>query len=336
MLRNIEFPIAVLRVGLAGLLLAASLPLLALLPPLAHSESKASSSHHKSASTYSVAYNDSPNVVTSGLANSTAQASQTVDSTIDSMWNGLHHSSIAAYNGLRQVGSASAATARTGATYTWQAILYLGDVTERGANYTVNNVYQSAVFIARLPGVLATQFARIPSINGYLRPSAYAKTPTIETLHSAPSRDTRASSTASQNELLNITPDSSWPIRGRVTTLFGVPHRPFQPFHTGIDISSGQRSGVTEVKPFRTGQVKEVVWSRYGLGNHVIVSHGNGLTSVYAHLSSITVANKQVVDTNTVLGLEGTTGLSTGTHLHFEIRENGKPVNPKHYIKANL
>lgn len=99
-----------------------------------------------------------------------------------------------------------------------------------------------------------------------------------------------------------------------------------------MDISSGNRSGVMPIKPFRAGVVVEAVHTRYGLGNHVVVDHGEGITSTYAHLYSIAVHVGQPVGTDTALGQEGSTGVSTGTHLHFEIRKDGQLQNPQDYI----
>jgi hypothetical protein len=125
-----------------------------------------------------------------------------------------------------------------------------------------------------------------------------------------------------------------WPIHGIITTLFGVPEPPYQPIHTGIDISDGKPSGVTPIHPFKQGKVIQVIYSTRTLGNHVVIDHGNGLTSVYGHMYSISVKVGQVVDTTTKLGTEGSTGVSTGTHLHFEIRLNDSPVNPMNYISG--
>jgi len=81
-------------------------------------------------------------------------------------------------------------------------------------------------------------------------------------------------------------------------------------------------------------QIIDVVVSKKGLGNHVVVDHGNGVTSVYGHLASIAVKVGQDVDTTTTIGQEGTTGVSTGTHLHFEIRVNGQATNPYRFISG--
>ncbi|HLG28349.1 MAG TPA: M23 family metallopeptidase, partial [Paenisporosarcina sp.] len=68
-------------------------------------------------------------------------------------------------------------------------------------------------------------------------------------------------------------------------------------------------------------------------GNKVIVDHKNGLQTTYAHLASINVQNGQTVSSGTKLGIMGSTGRSTGIHLHFEVRKNGSLVNPLNYIK---
>jgi murein DD-endopeptidase MepM/ murein hydrolase activator NlpD len=140
--------------------------------------------------------------------------------------------------------------------------------------------------------------------------------------------------TATASAVQNTAPDSAvaWPIHGEITTQFGVPEPPFQPLHTGLDISDGKARGTTPVHPFKAGRVAGVIHTSSGLGNHVIVDHGDGLTSIYAHLNSTTVQTGQTVDLNTVLGYEGTTGASTGVHLHFEIRVNGQAVDPHGYI----
>jgi murein DD-endopeptidase MepM/ murein hydrolase activator NlpD len=78
-----------------------------------------------------------------------------------------------------------------------------------------------------------------------------------------------------------------------------------------------------------------VIRSNSGFGNHVIVDHGNGLTSLYGHMYATAVQVGQVVDKNTVLGYEGTTGASTGVHVHFEIDLNSQPVNPHLYVTGH-
>jgi len=108
--------------------------------------------------------------------------------------------------------------------------------------------------------------------------------------------------------------------------------------HTGIDIADNSKPNIY---PYKSGTVAKVVYGKTGYGYYVIVSHGkdangNELQTLYAHLSSINVSVGQQVTQSTVLGRMGTTGLSTGVHLHFEIRViNGKTMtryNPAYYI----
>ncbi len=82
------------------------------------------------------------------------------------------------------------------------------------------------------------------------------------------------------------------------------------------------------IRPIMVGTVSEAEFSRLGYGNVVLVNHGDGIESLYAHMSKIFVKKGDHVDLNTVLGEAGTTGHSTGPHLHFEVRENGVSVNP--------
>ena len=73
---------------------------------------------------------------------------------------------------------------------------------------------------------------------------------------------------------------------------------------------------------------------RIGYGNYVIVEHGNGIETLYGHLSSIDVAPGDKVAVGQVLGREGSSGFSTGPHLHFELRVNGQPTDPMLYLPA--
>jgi hypothetical protein len=101
--------------------------------------------------------------------------------------------------------------------------------------------------------------------------------------------------------------------------------------HNGIDI--GGKSG-DPIYAADNGIVVYAGWSSVGYGYLVIIDHGNGFTSLYAHLleGSIMVECGQSIWQTNVLGGMGTTGNSSGVHLHFEIRNNGTPVNPKDYL----
>ena len=195
-----------------------------------------------------------------------------------------------------------------------------------------SGVGRAALFIARAPGNVFRAFTSPPSASALIRPGTEDQT-SVPVIEPVTSPTAKAPAFIEPVRVITQTPqDSSWPIHGRITTFFGVPHWPYQPTHTGMDIASGSASGITPVHPFRTGRVIDTIRSSRGLGNHVIVDHGNGLTSVYAHLYSISVQVGQEVNGTSVLGLEGSTGVSTGAHLHFEIRQDGVSVDPSQYI----
>jgi murein DD-endopeptidase MepM/ murein hydrolase activator NlpD len=123
-----------------------------------------------------------------------------------------------------------------------------------------------------------------------------------------------------------------WPVPGRVQSGFGNRRHPIFGgirFHSGIDIVA---SYGTLVKAADGGQVVQAGYFG-GYGNSVMVYHGGGFATWYAHLSSINVSVGQMVDRGQVIGLVGSTGWSTGPHLHFEVRINGNPQNPLAYLQ---
>lgn len=124
------------------------------------------------------------------------------------------------------------------------------------------------------------------------------------------------------------------PVSGPITSPFGSRIHPIFKrtiFHTGVDL--GMPMGA-KVKASNSGKVIYVGWYG-GYGKVVIIDHGkvNGVpvTSLYAHLSSYSVSNGSSVYKGQIIGNVGATGYATGPHLHFEMRENGKPVNPSKY-----
>ncbi len=99
----------------------------------------------------------------------------------------------------------------------------------------------------------------------------------------------------------------------------------FYIFHPGVDLA-GEIG--TPIKPIMPGIVESTQNLTYDYGKAVIVDHGNGITSLYAHMSKILVKPGDKVDSSTILGLIGATGHATGPHLHLEIRDHGLSVNP--------
>ena len=129
---------------------------------------------------------------------------------------------------------------------------------------------------------------------------------------------------------------AAWPTTGVVTLEFGQNDLPYQPLHTGIDIASPNAQVGTPVTAFMPGKViyaGEIWW---GYGKHIIIDHGNNITSLYGHLDKIFVyPGEEIKDDKQVIGLMGSTGWSTGPHLHFEIRVFGIPVNPRTFLQGN-
>lgn len=124
-----------------------------------------------------------------------------------------------------------------------------------------------------------------------------------------------------------------WPTTGVVTLEFGVPHLPYQILHTGIDIANNKGTNIT---PFMGGTVTYAAETKTGYGKHIIIDHGNNVTSLYGHLDKILVYKGQTVTTDQVIGLMGTTGWSTGNHLHFQINVYGIPVNPRAFLNKQI
>lgn len=129
---------------------------------------------------------------------------------------------------------------------------------------------------------------------------------------------------------LALTPTLA-PALGVLTAGFGRRADPFtgQPdFHAGIDISSPKGGRV--VSP-ASGTVVRVAWDR-GYGRVVEIAHGFGIRTLYAHLDTTRVAEGQRLRRGDLVGLVGSTGRSTGPHLHYEVQVGGRPVNPLDYV----
>ncbi len=132
----------------------------------------------------------------------------------------------------------------------------------------------------------------------------------------------------------NVTIDSEtnylWPLPGyyRLTSLFGYRIHPITGkahSHTGIDIPA---PGGTPIQACKSGQVVTSAY-HYSYGNYVVIDHGNGNSTLYAHMSSRAVSEGQMVSQGQTIGYVGTTGSSTGNHLHLEVRDNYTRVDPE-------
>jgi murein DD-endopeptidase MepM/ murein hydrolase activator NlpD len=123
-----------------------------------------------------------------------------------------------------------------------------------------------------------------------------------------------------------------WPVIGKLESGFGGRSNPFgggsYEFHSGQDIDAAWGDPVVSGA---SGTVTFVGWQN-GYGQLVVIDHGGGLTTRYGHLSHIDVAQGQTVARSQFIGRVGTTGRSTGPHLHYEVRYNDEPVNPLQYL----
>lgn len=119
------------------------------------------------------------------------------------------------------------------------------------------------------------------------------------------------------------------PVVGTITSRFGSFESIRSSAHLGIDI--GSPNG-TPIKAAADGVVTFAGYTTGGYGNLVVISHGNGIETYYGHASKIYVSKGQTVSSGDVIAAVGSTGRSTGNHLHFEIRKNGNQINPEKYV----
>ncbi len=121
------------------------------------------------------------------------------------------------------------------------------------------------------------------------------------------------------------------PITARMSCPFGWRVHPIfrtRKFHTGVDLAGKNK---TPVHAADNGHVLFTGWYG-GYGKVVIISHGNELSTLYAHMSQVAVSAGENVNQGDIVGYEGSTGFSTGPHVHFEVRVKGKPNNPLNYV----
>lgn len=125
----------------------------------------------------------------------------------------------------------------------------------------------------------------------------------------------------------------TWPAPGysRITSPYGMRVHPIlkkKKMHTGMDIGAPKGANIVAAD---SGTVIQVGWNG-GYGNTVMINHGNNIVTLYAHASATLVSVGQTVEKGQTIAKVGSTGWSTGPHLHFEVRKNGDPVNPVPYL----
>jgi len=121
------------------------------------------------------------------------------------------------------------------------------------------------------------------------------------------------------------------PARGRVSSRFGVRLHPVsgrRKLHTGDDIAAAHG---TPIRAAKGGRVRWAGWKK-AYGNTIIVDNGNGVSTLYAHASKLGVRSGQAVRAGQFIGKVGSTGFATGAHLHFEVRKNGRAIDPTGFL----
>lgn len=124
-----------------------------------------------------------------------------------------------------------------------------------------------------------------------------------------------------------------WPLNGRISSYFGYRANPFtgvRQFHSGLDIVGAMNQ---PIKAAMDGRVAETGYSAI-YGNFVIMTHAGSYQTLYAHLNQIRVKPGQTLAQGAVVGLVGSTGYSTGPHLHFGVFKNGTPMDPLKFLQG--
>ena len=166
---------------------------------------------------------------------------------------------------------------------------------------------------------------------------AQAAIKALEAAASAMDAEIRKKEKELASQIANVPSESGflWPLNGynTLTSLFGSRIHPITGKannHTGIDIPAPAGTAILASK---SGVVITSTRNR-SYGNYVVVGHSDGTSTLYAHMSSRSVSQGQTVKQGQVVGRVGTTGSSTGNHLHFEVRVNGSRVDPVNYFKS--
>jgi murein DD-endopeptidase MepM/ murein hydrolase activator NlpD len=123
-----------------------------------------------------------------------------------------------------------------------------------------------------------------------------------------------------------------WPVMGQISSSFGWRRSPFgrrRVFHSGLDIRAPRGRGIVAAGD---GRIVYAGWMS-GYGKAIVVSHAGGIATLYGHCSSLVAGNGDYVHAGQLIARVGSTGRSTGNHLHFEVRRNGAPMSPLRYLR---
>ncbi len=194
-------------------------------------------------------------------------------------------------------------------------------------NQRVEAVEDTSRKLAEKSGVVET--SSLPGSGGPALPLDEDGLDTLETKMAQLERNMRSYEAVLRER--GYTP-TVWPVEGKLEGGFGGRRNPFgggsYEFHSGQDIEAPMGAPIVSGA---SGTVSFVGWQN-GYGQLVVIDHGGGLTTRYGHLSSIGVSLSQKIQRGEFIGNVGSTGRSTGPHLHYEVRINDQPVNPLQYL----
>ena len=153
----------------------------------------------------------------------------------------------------------------------------------------------------------------------------------VEELNASSAQITAAQQSSPTYSWVQGSGQLGWPVSGEITSPYGYRTHPIWGttiYHSGIDI------GVDEGTPVHAADGGTVAWSGWmgGYGYAVVIDHGNGMSTLYGHNSELAVSEGQDVGKGQVIAYAGSTGNSTGPHVHFEVRISGDPVDPMGYL----
>jgi murein DD-endopeptidase MepM/ murein hydrolase activator NlpD len=199
-------------------------------------------------------------------------------------------------------------------------------------NNRVEAVEDTSRKLAEKSGVVRDENTGLPGAGGPASPLDKASLAALEEKMSRLEGEMRAYESVLRER--GYTP-TTWPVEGKLESGFGGRRNPFggslYEFHSGQDIEAEYGAPVVAGA---SGKVVFVGWQN-GYGQLVVIDHGGGLTTRYGHLSHIDVLPGQSVARAEFIGRVGSTGRSTGPHLHYEVRINDEPVNPLQYLLAS-
>lgn len=187
---------------------------------------------------------------------------------------------------------------------------------------------QARLAAAQAATSTSTTTTAAPTTTSTLAPSTTTATAPVPTTTPGPGTST----TTTRPSTTTTAPTNSggnhvaWPVAGTVTSEFGSR---WGAQHPGIDISAPQGTPISAAK---AGTVIAAGGTTGGYGNLVVIDHGNGFSTAYAHMSAVATSVGTRVSQGQLIGYVGSTGHSTGPHLHFECRINGVPQNPRNFL----